>query len=71
MIRYFATFGCVKQLTSARVAEEEAPMRLYDIDKTRKATRAKQPFTLTSEEILADLLYPAPVRSPKQRRGRR
>ena len=46
-------------------------MRSNDIDKTRKATRAKQPFTLTSEEILADLLYPAPVRSPKQRRGRR
>jgi hypothetical protein len=46
-------------------------MRSNDIDKTRKTTRAKQPFTLTSEEILADLLYPAPVRSPKQRRGRR
>jgi len=46
-------------------------MRLTEIEKTRKATPAKQPFTLTSEEILADLLYPAPVRISQQRMGRR
>ncbi|MEZ5074119.1 MAG: hypothetical protein R2691_04695 [Solirubrobacterales bacterium] len=46
-------------------------MRLNEIDRAAKAARAKQPFTLTSEEIMADLLYPATVRVPKRRRARR
>jgi hypothetical protein len=49
-------------------------MRLNEIDKTRKATRVKQPFALTSREIMADLMYPAPVDAPRSqpaRRGRR
>lgn len=46
-------------------------MRLSEIDRAVKAARAKQPFTLTSEEIMADLLYPATVRVPKRRRARR
>ena len=28
-------------------------------------------FALTSREIMADLMYPAPVEAPKARRGRR
>ena len=45
-------------------------MRLIDTEhKTRKI--AKQPFALTSQEIMADLLYPAPVRTPRQKKGRR
>ena len=46
-------------------------MRLTEIDKTRKANRVKQPFALTSREIMAALMYPAPVEAPKARRGRR
>ena len=46
-------------------------MRLNEINKTRKATGVKQPFTLTSREIMADLMYPAPVEAPKRRQGRR
>lgn len=48
-------------------------MRPNEIDKTRKATRVKQPFALTSREIMADLMYPAPVEpaAPQRRRGRR
>jgi len=37
--------------------------------KTRKI--AKQPFALTSREIMADLLYPAPVPAPRRKQGRR
>ena len=45
-------------------------MRHADTDqKTRRI--AKQSFTLTSREIMADLLYPTPVRIEPQRRGRR
>ncbi len=45
-------------------------MRPNDTDnKTRRI--AKQPFVLTSQEIMADLLYPAPVRTPDRKRGRR
>lgn len=48
-------------------------MRPNEIDKTRKGTRVKQPFALTSREIMADLMYPAPVGAaePQRRRGRR
>ncbi|MFN8113245.1 MAG: hypothetical protein U0R51_08590 [Solirubrobacterales bacterium] len=46
-------------------------MRLNGIDKTRKATRVKQPFALTSREIMADLLYPAPVEAPRGPQDRR
>ena len=48
-------------------------MRPNEIDKTRKATRVKQPFALTSREIMADLMYPAPFEpsAPQRRRGRR
>jgi hypothetical protein len=46
-------------------------MRPNEIDKTRKATRVKQPFALTSREIMADLMYPAPLEATKPRRGRR
>jgi hypothetical protein len=46
-------------------------MRLNEIDKTRRATRVKQPFALTSREIMADLMYPAPVETPQRPLGRR
>jgi hypothetical protein len=46
-------------------------MSPHDIDKPRKTSRAKQQFALTSEEIMADLLYPAPVRTPRPRKRRR
>ncbi len=45
-------------------------MRLNDTGhKTRKI--AKQPFALTSREIMADLLYPAPVPAPRRKQSRR
>ncbi|HET6830855.1 MAG TPA: hypothetical protein VFH44_05835 [Solirubrobacterales bacterium] len=41
-------------------------------DKHSKPRRiVSQSFRLTSEEILADLMYPAPVRDPKRRTARR
>ena len=46
-------------------------MSPHNIDKPRKTSRAKQQFALTSEEIMADLLYPAPVRTPRPGRGGR
>jgi len=46
-------------------------MSPHNIDKPRKTSRAKLQFALTSEEIMADLLYPAPVRTPRPRKRRR
>jgi hypothetical protein len=46
-------------------------MRLNETDKTRKATRVKQPFALTSREIMADLMYPAPVEASQSQSARR
>ena len=46
-------------------------MRPNEIDKMRKATRVKQPFALTSREIMADLMYPAPVEAPRGPQARR